>query len=65
MDKTDKGLSEKNIIEAPLKVFLLTIPFLVTLFFGMWLMGIDDTKQVLIWCGYLFFCTLAVLPLGT
>jgi len=59
-----KSIFEKNLIEAPLKVFLFAIPFLVSLFLGWYLIGIDDTKYIIIWCAYLTLLTLCVLPLG-
>jgi len=65
MSKDDKSLSEKSIIEAPSKAILITIPFIITLFLGWWLLGIDDVRSVLMWGAFLFLCTLAVLPIGT
>ena len=65
MSKDDKTLSEKSIIEAPIKTILLTIPFIITLFLGWWLLGIEDVKSELIWGGFLFLCTIVVLPVGT
>ncbi|MCR5060960.1 MAG: hypothetical protein K6A80_08035 [Saccharofermentans sp.] len=60
----EKSFWEKNIVESPFKVGLLAVPFLLSLFVGWYLIGIDDTKYVLIWCAYLLLCGVAVLPLG-
>ena len=40
----DKSIWENNIIEAPLKVALLAVPFLASLFLGWCLIGLDDTR---------------------
>ena len=65
MSDNDKSFSEKSIIESPIKVFLLAIPYLTALFLGWWLLGIEDTKSVLMFAAFMFLCAMAVLPLGT